>query len=47
MLLKTAIKICEAVRNKEFELATGDRTHVTISLGVASMPETAIRQKIN
>lgn len=37
--VKTAIKICEAVRNKEFELATGDRTHVTISLGVASMPE--------
>ncbi len=36
---KTAIKICEAVRNKEFELATGDWTHVTISLGVASMPE--------
>lgn len=37
--VKTAIKICEAVRNKEFELATGDWTHVTISLGVASMPE--------
>ena len=36
--VKTAIKICEAVRNKEFELATGDWTHVTISLGVASMP---------
>ena len=31
-----AQKICEAVRNKEFELATGDWTHVTISLGVAS-----------
>ena len=37
--VKTAIKICEAVRNKEFELATGDWTHVTISLGVASMPQ--------
>ncbi len=37
--VKTAIKICEAVRNKEFELATGDWTHVTISLGVAAMPE--------
>ncbi len=36
--IKTANKICEAVRNKEFELATGDWTHVTISLGVASMP---------
>jgi len=36
--VKTAVKICEAVRNKEFELATGDWTHVTISLGVASMP---------
>ncbi len=36
--IKTAIKICEAVRNKEFELATGDWTHVTISLGVATMP---------
>lgn len=36
--IKTAVKICEAVRNKEFELATGDWTHVTISLGVASMP---------
>ncbi len=34
-----AQKICEAVRNREFELATGDWTHVTISLGVASMPE--------
>ena len=33
-----AQKICEAVRNKEFELATGDWTHVTISLGVASAP---------
>ncbi len=33
-----AQKICEAVRNKEFELATGDWTHVTISLGVATMP---------
>ncbi len=37
--VKTAVKICEAVRNKEFELATGDWTHVTISLGVAAMPE--------
>lgn len=37
--IKTAVKICEAVRNKEFELATGDWTHVTISLGVASMPQ--------
>lgn len=37
--VKTANKICEAVRNKEFELATGDWTHVTISLGVASMPK--------
>jgi len=37
--IKTAVKICEAVRNKEFELATGDWTHVTISLGVASMPK--------
>ena len=34
-----AQKICEAVRNKEFELATGDWTHVTISLGVATMPD--------
>lgn len=33
-----AQKICEAVRNREFELATGDWTHVTISLGVATMP---------
>ena len=33
-----AQKICEAVRNREFELATGDWTHVTISLGVASAP---------
>ncbi len=33
-----AQKICEAVRNREFELATGDYTHVTISLGVAEMP---------
>lgn len=39
--IKTANKICEAVRNKEFELATGDWTHVTISLGVASMPQDA------
>ncbi len=37
--IKTAVKICEAVRNREFELATGDWTHVTISLGVASMPK--------
>lgn len=36
-----AQKICEAVRNREFELATGDWTHVTISLGVATMPENA------
>lgn len=34
-----AIKICEAVRQREFELATGDWTHVTISLGVATMPD--------
>ena len=34
-----AQKICEAVREREFELATGDWTHVTISLGVATMPE--------
>ena len=34
-----AQKICEAVRNKEFELATGDWTHVTISVGVAAMPD--------
>ena len=33
-----ALKICEAVRQREFELATGDWTHVTISLGVATMP---------
>ncbi len=33
-----AQKICEAVRNREFELATGDWTHVTISLGVATAP---------
>ncbi len=34
-----AQKICEAVRHKEFELANGSWTHVTISLGVATMPE--------
>lgn len=36
-----ALKICEAVRQREFELATGDWTHVTISLGVATMPNNA------
>ena len=36
-----AFKICEAVRQREFELATGDWTHVTISLGVATMPNNA------
>ena len=34
-----AQKICEAVRIKEFELATGDWAHVTISVGVAVMPD--------
>ncbi len=33
-----AQKICEAVRNKEFELANGSWTHVTISIGVSTMP---------
>lgn len=33
----TANKICEEVRNKEITLATNDKVHVTISVGVATI----------
>ena len=35
----TAEKICKTVGETEVELATGDMTHVTISLGVATMTD--------
>ena len=36
--ITTAKKICSAIRDKKFELQDGTKTHVTISVGVASMP---------
>ncbi len=43
--ISTANKICETVRNTKVTLATGDIVNVTISVGVATMPEDGLTPK--